>query len=102
MLNIYFVCLLSPVSFSILTFHLQAFWLSSFFALFFVIQFLCIVFCYPVSLRCLKGYVYLIWLKNFVVGKEKQGVDAKKTKRLTGVYVLTKKFTSYKIGYKRK
>lgn len=44
----------------------------------------------------------MIWLKNFVVGKEKQGVDAKKTKRLTGVHVLTKKFTSYKIGYKRK
>ena len=46
--------------------------------------------------------MYLIWLKNFVVGKKKQGVDAKKTKRLTGVHVLTKKFTSYKIGYKRK
>ena len=44
----------------------------------------------------------MIWLKNFDAGKTKQGVDAKKTKRLTGVQVLTKKFTSYKTRYKRK
>ena len=38
--------------------------------------------------------------QNVVFEKKITGDDAKKTKRLTEVQVLTKEFTSYKIRYK--